>query len=79
MVGIVLQTPGYVMANGGPTTAPFTLTPGSTATVNFNLWEQVSVAGVVFNDLNGNGVQDPGEPGIPGSSSRILLATRQQR
>jgi hypothetical protein len=25
-----------------------------------------SVSGTVYNDLNGNGVQNPGEPGLPG-------------
>jgi SdrD B-like domain len=32
----------------------------------------VSVSGVVYNDLNGNGVPDPGEPGLAGSTVDLL-------
>ncbi|MGA9364473.1 MAG: SdrD B-like domain-containing protein [Bacteroidota bacterium] len=38
---------------------------------------QATITGVVFHDLNGNGVQDPGEPGLPGWTINLLgAATR---
>ncbi|MBC7222474.1 PKD domain-containing protein [Candidatus Bipolaricaulota bacterium] len=33
------------------------------------------LSGVAFADLNGNGIQDPGEPGVPG----VILALEEQR
>ncbi|HWI32552.1 MAG TPA: SdrD B-like domain-containing protein [Microbacterium sp.] len=35
----------------------------------------VSLAGLVFSDLNGNGAQDPGEPGIAGVTIDLVDAT----
>ena len=34
--------------------------------VNFGLFEYARIEGEVYEDLNGNGVRDPGEPGLPG-------------
>ncbi len=39
---------------------------GATVTVNFGDQALASVSGVVFNDLNGNGIQDQGESGLNG-------------
>ena len=36
-----------------------------------------TVTGVVFLDLNGNGTQDPGEPGIPGVTVLLTTSTGQ--
>ncbi|MFN8498618.1 MAG: SdrD B-like domain-containing protein [Anaerolineae bacterium] len=47
-----MATSGTAVANFGDQKAP---TQGNG-----------NVTGTVFNDLNGNGTQDPGEPGIPG-------------
>jgi fimbrial isopeptide formation D2 family protein len=42
-------------------------------TVNVGQPTKGDVSGVVFQDTNGNGVQDPGEPGLPGIS--VLVTT----
>ncbi|WP_105023013.1 SdrD B-like domain-containing protein [Nonlabens xylanidelens] len=34
-----------------------------------------TVSGVVFNDPNGNGIQDAGEPGIAGVSVEVTMLT----
>jgi hypothetical protein len=34
---------------------------------------QVGIRGIKFNDLNGNGVRDPGEPGIPGWGIDVVV------
>jgi autotransporter-associated beta strand protein len=44
----------------------FVLTAGQTITdVDFGLFQLATITGTVFNDLNGNGIRDVGEPGIP--------------
>ena len=46
---------------------PVTVVPGETTEdVDFFDYVPASVSGTVFDDLNGNGQPDPGEPGIPG-------------
>jgi uncharacterized repeat protein (TIGR01451 family) len=50
-----------------PDPAPVTVTPGGTATADFGYYEEpASIGNRVWNDVNGNGIQDPGEAGIPG-------------
>ncbi len=59
-----------------PPPAGFTMTTSSTITVtvstsvvvgaNFGLVGSYSISGRKWNDINGNGLQDAGEPGIPG-------------
>ncbi len=49
-----------------PNLVPISLPPGGSATANFGDQQIGSVSGVVFNDLNGNGGQDAGEPGLGG-------------
>ncbi len=39
---------------------------GSDQTIDFGYYAPVTIGNFVWNDLNGNGVQDVGEPGIPG-------------
>lgn len=51
---------------GGPTSHPVAMTSGSATQVNFALQAQSEIRGVVFDDRNGNGTQEPGEPGISG-------------
>jgi hypothetical protein len=52
------------------TPASYTVTiPSGGADVSgliFGNFQEVRISGTVFNDLNGNGVQDPGEPGLQG-------------
>jgi CubicO group peptidase (beta-lactamase class C family)/subtilisin-like proprotein convertase family protein len=43
--------------------------------VNFGNFQTGTISGTVFNDLNGNGVQDPGEPGLSG---RTLFLDQNQ-
>ncbi|MHC5539758.1 hypothetical protein ACYOEI_16185, partial [Singulisphaera rosea] len=42
---------------------------------DFLLIHPVTLSGVVFDDLNGNGQQDPGEPGLPGVVVNITDTT----
>ncbi len=44
-----------------PTRVPISVPPGGAATANFGDQQGGTVSGTVFSDLNGNGVQDPGE------------------
>lgn len=52
-----------------------TLGPGATATVDLPNFKLGVIRGAVFNDLNGNGVRDPGEPGLPGRTVFVDLDT----
>src|SRR5207237_511940 len=77
---VSVTTPaGYVpTATGQGTTAtdsnasPSGTTPsalasgGSDQTIDFGFYKPVSIGNFVWNDLNGNGIQDNGEPGING-------------
>ncbi|MCB0051224.1 MAG: hypothetical protein KDE24_16950, partial [Caldilinea sp.] len=56
---------GYVPS--GPTSSTVNVAIGGSVQANFALQVQ-GVLGVVFDDLNGNGRQDGGEPGIGGVS-----------
>ncbi|MCK7513020.1 MAG: IPTL-CTERM sorting domain-containing protein [Desulfobacterales bacterium] len=61
------------------------VTGGATATVSFGDQQPVpatgSITGLVFYDINGNGVQDAGEPALPGvtitlrNSANAVVAT----
>lgn len=55
--------PDFVIWEGGKTVA---LGPAQILNVALPLQALRAVRGTVFHDLNGNGVQDPGEPGLPG-------------
>src|SRR5436853_227461 len=48
---------------------------GSDQTVDFGFYQPVSVGDFVWNDLNGNGVQDAGEPGINGVTLALTGTT----
>ena len=53
------------MAPATGTTATISLVSGTPATdVDAGLWTTATVGDTVFNDLDGNGTQDPGEPGL---------------
>ena len=74
-------TPGaYTVRETDPTgytsttnnTAPISVAPGGAATANFGDQQPGAISGVVFNDLNGNGVRDSGEPGIGGVRIEVL-------
>jgi protocatechuate 3,4-dioxygenase beta subunit len=53
-------------------TLPISVAPGGAAIANFGNQPQGAVSGTVFNDLNGNGVQDPGETGLSGVTIELL-------
>jgi len=55
-----------------PNTVPVTLPPGGSASANFGDKPVGTVSGAVFEDLNGNGQQDPGEPGIRNTTVQLL-------
>jgi hypothetical protein len=42
----------------------FAALSGHNSSVSFGNFHTVNIAGTVFNDLNSNGVRDPGEPGV---------------
>ena len=41
--------------------------------VNFGNFKLGKICGMKFNDLNGNGVKDPGEPGLPGWKIKLNI------
>jgi len=50
-----------------PTKVDVSVGPGDIVEgVNFGNWQPASIHGMKWNDLNGNGLKDPGEPGISG-------------
>ncbi len=57
-----------------PYTVSVNGTDGRTATVDFGYYrESASVGDFVWSDLNGNGVQDSGEPGISGGTVTLTI------
>src|SRR5439155_16558325 len=59
---------GFVRTTANP--LDITVSSGTTVSGvnfgNFNLFASNSISGQVFNDLNGNGIRDTGEPGLQG-------------
>ena len=49
-----------------------TLRSGSANAVDLPLFVRTTVTGFAFEDVNGNGVRDPGEPGVAGGSVSLL-------
>ena len=75
--------PGWTQtAPPPPGTFTVTVTAGGVVSgLQFGNFQDITVSGEVFNDLNGNGTQDPGDPGLPGwtvdlfDSAGDLIAT----
>jgi len=75
-------TPGGYTQTGDPdgtpdnqTTEPIVLAPGDVylnADFGYDPADGSSIGDLVYLDLNGNGVWDPGEPGIPGVTVALL-------
>jgi protocatechuate 3,4-dioxygenase beta subunit len=61
---------GYVSTTSN--TAPVTLPSGGSASANFGDQQLGALSSVSYNDLNHNGVQDPGEPGLAGSTITLI-------
>jgi serine-aspartate repeat-containing protein C/D/E len=60
-----MQQPGVLQTTPNP--APITLAAGQPVTdVDFGDFLLTSIGGTKFQDTNGNGVRDPGEPGLQG-------------
>jgi uncharacterized repeat protein (TIGR01451 family) len=53
-------------------TAPLTLAAGeNNPYIDAAMWQPVAIGNWVWNDLNRNGIQDPGEPGLAGVSVEL--------
>ncbi len=61
---------GYVSTTSN--IVPVLVPANGVATANFGDQQVGTVSGTVFSDLNGNGVQDPGESGIGGVTVELL-------
>jgi uncharacterized repeat protein (TIGR01451 family) len=66
--------PGYVLTSNNDSQTG-TATPGTTGTNPVGYQPRGDVTGVVFEDTNGNQIQDPGEPGLPGVT--VLITDSQ--
>lgn len=63
---LVVQLPyGWIAPGSSPTTLPVTFDQGQSFGNDFLIQQQVILGGVVYNDVNGNGVKDNGELGLP--------------
>ena len=66
--------PGWAQTAPAPP-GTYTFTAGSgvnQAGLNFGDFESVTYTGTVYNDLNGNGTLDPGDPGLQGWTVELL-------
>src|SRR5205814_933364 len=57
---------GYTLTTPNPKSTTTTISNPTDLTLDFGLRPSGSIGDFVWNDLNGNGLQDVGEPGIPG-------------
>lgn len=74
-VGVVVPATGYQLL--APATTTFTYN-GGTSTVDFQVWQETTIDGTVFNGLNDSGVIDLGEPGVGGVSVYLDLNNNGQ-
>ncbi len=72
----VVETDPAGFVSTTPNTVAVNVTAGGTAPADFGDAQTApatgSVTGRVFNDINGNGVQDEGEPALPGVTINLL-------
>jgi ELWxxDGT repeat protein len=59
---------GWVQTTADPTAISAALNGTNVTGVNFGSFQQASLSGLVFDDVNGNGVQDSGEGGLAGQT-----------
>ncbi len=82
-VGVGAYTVEEVLQNGyvettSPSTYSLTTTEGQNVKgVNFGDFQTVTLSGEVYNDLNGNGTLDNGEPGLSGWTLNLLNSSNQ--
>ena len=61
-----------------PGTFTVTVTAGGVVSgLQFGNFQDITISGEVFNDLNGNGTQDPGDPGLPGWTVDLVRLDRR--
>ena len=63
----------YAVQNGSPMTPTFAI--HDSVLINATSTPISSICGTKYNDLNGNGVRDPGEPGLPNWKISMNIAT----
>lgn len=61
-----------------PNLRTVSLSSGGSANASFGDQAAGTVGGVVYEDINGNGQQEPGEPGLPGVAVRLTGAAGQR-
>ena len=74
---------GWTQTAPPPLSFTISVTAGSTVTsLDFGDFQNITISGQAYNDLNGNGTEDPGEPGFEGwtidlfdASGNILATT----
>jgi ELWxxDGT repeat protein len=59
---------GWVQTTANPPAISAALNGTNVTGLNFGSFQQASLSGLVFDDVNGNGVQDPGEGGLAGQT-----------
>lgn len=57
---------GWTQTTANPADVALTLASPGASGVDFGNFEKVSISGTKFNDLDGSGTQDPGDPGLAG-------------
>jgi SdrD B-like domain/FG-GAP-like repeat/FG-GAP repeat len=66
-----VQQPNFTQTSTNP--AGITLVSGQTVTgINFGNIRNGRISGAIFNDLNGNGVHDAGDPGVPNATVNLV-------
>ncbi len=70
----VRSAPVTLTINGEPTNDGDADT-NSNRTIDFGLYQPLSLGNLVFTDTNNNGIADAGEPGVPGISVSLLDPT----
>jgi subtilisin-like proprotein convertase family protein len=58
--------PGWGVTSANPIVKAVTTSGSAVSGLAFGAYQLGTIGGTVFNDLNSNGVQDPGEPGLAG-------------
>jgi hypothetical protein len=76
-VQVVLQ-PNFVLTAPASVTYTETVSSGQGASgLNFGAFQRVTLSGEVYNDVNGNGAPDAGEPGISGWTIDLYNSSNQ--
>jgi photosystem II stability/assembly factor-like uncharacterized protein/protocatechuate 3,4-dioxygenase beta subunit len=66
-----VQQPNFTQTSTNP--AGISLVSGQTVTgVNFGNMRNGRISGAIFNDLNGNGIHDSGDPGVPNVTMNLV-------